>query len=88
MIDFNHLAQCIKVHENSIHFPYGCEHRVNGKLEGYPEQIAMRKCIELCSRTYTKWINSGAKGDYFKYLNNVYAKDPFWYKDIENKYNH
>jgi len=83
-MDFNKLADVIKVHENSIKFPYGCEHRVNGVLQGYPEPIARAKCIALCQKVFRNW---NGQGDYFQVLNKSYAKDLTWWKDVENKYN-
>lgn len=82
-IDFEHLADCIKVHENSVKYPYGCEHRVNGVLQGYPETIARAKCISLCKREYLKW---DGQGDYFQFLNKVYAADSHWWVDVEKLY--
>ena len=84
VINFNLLADVIKVHENSVKFPYGCEHRVNGHLVGYPEPIARAKCIALCKSVYAHW---NGQGDYFKQLNKIYAADTNWWRDVETKYN-
>jgi len=83
-IDFEHLADCIKVHENSLKYPYGCEYRVNGVIHGWPDAIARQKCIALCKKEYAKWDGSG---DYFQFLNKVYAKDSRWFLDVEKLYN-
>ena len=83
-IDFECLANAIDRHENSRKFRYGCEYRGNdGKLHGYPESVARRKCIALCKEVYAKW---GGKGNYFQLLNKTYAQDVYWYKDVEDKY--
>ena len=84
VINFNLLADVIKIHENSVKYPYGVEHRVAGHLAGYPEPIARQKCIALCQRVYAKW---DGRGDYFQFLNRVYAADPNWWRDVESKYN-
>ena len=85
-MDFEHLADVIKVHENSRKFPYGCEHRVNGRLAGYPEAVARQKCINLCQRIWQRWQAAGAPGDYFQELNHTYAADPKWWRSVEKKY--
>lgn len=83
--DYNQLANAIYKHENSIKFPYGCEHRVNGKLVGYPEPTARAICISICRKAFARW---DGKGDYFQSLNKIYAADTnFWWRDVENKYN-
>jgi len=82
--DYDKLADAIKQHENSIKFPYGCEHQVNGKLAGYPEPVARAKCVALCQKVYSHW---DGKGDYFQSLNKIYAKDSRWYLDVEKLYN-
>lgn len=85
-IQFGVLADCIKRHENSVKFPYGCEHRVAGKLQGWPEPEARGICIRICQRTFDKWKAGGMRGDYFTALNKVYAADLKWYCDVETKY--
>lgn len=84
--DFERLADVIKIHENSRKFPYGCEHRVQGRLAGYPEPVARQKCLTLCRRVYGRWQAAGAPGDYFQFLNHTYAADPNWWRDVEQKY--
>lgn len=83
--NYERLANCIYIHEGGLktRFPYGCEHRVNGKLEGFPEPIARARCIALCKKVFAAW---NGKGDYFQVLNKTYALDPIWYKDVEKKY--
>jgi hypothetical protein len=83
-IDFEKLADAIKQHENSIKFPYGAEHRINGKLVGYPEPKARAICISICRKAFRNW---NGKGDYFQCLNKIYAADCRWHIDVENKYN-
>ena len=83
--DYDKLANAIYAHENSTKFPYGCEHRVNGKLQGYPEAQARQICIRLCKKTFADW---NGQGDYFQRLNKIYAADTnFWWRDVETKYN-
>jgi hypothetical protein len=82
--DYDKLANAIFNHENSIKFPYGCEHRVNGKLVGYPEPAARAICIKLCRNAYSHW---DGKGDYFQSLNKIYAQDSRWFLSVEKIYN-
>ena len=82
--DYSQLANAIYKHENSIKFPYGCEHRVNGKLVGYPEPVARAICINLCRNAYSNW---DGKGDYFQSLNKIYAQDSRWFLSVEKLYN-
>jgi len=84
IINYERLADAIRIHENSRKFEYGCEHRVSGKLIGYPESTARAICIKLCRNTYSHW---DGKGDYFQSLNKIYAADTNWWRDVENKYN-
>lgn len=82
--DYDKLANAIFKHENSIKFPYGAEHRVNGKLVGYSPSVARSICKKLCQKAYKNW---DGKGDYFQALNKIYAADTNWWRDVENKYN-
>ena len=81
--NYDKLADAIFKHENSIKFPYGAEHRVDGKLVGYAEPKARAICISLCRKAFEHW---DGKGDYFQSLNKVYAKDGRWYLDVERIY--
>ena len=83
-INFERLADVIKIHENSIKFPYGCHRKINGKFVGYPEPIARQKCINLCKKVYS---NLDGTGNYFQRLNKIYAEDKQWWKSVEKKYN-
>ena len=82
-INFDRLADAILVHENSIRFPYGCEHRVHGVLCGYAPSVARIHCLALCRRVYTRWDGSG---DFFLVLNRSYALDKNWWRDVEKIY--
>lgn len=83
VIDFEILANAIKIHENSKHYPYGVEHRNHGQLVGYPEAIARRICIAMCQKEFEAW---NGHGDFFKALNKVYAQDYRWYLGVEKLY--
>ena len=80
------LADCIKKHENSAKYPYGCHHMVSGHLKGWPEPEARGICIRLCQKVYAKWQAEGSRGDFFDSLNKVYAQDQKWHLDVEKKY--
>lgn len=84
IIDFEQAATAIYRHENSTKFPYGAEHRVNGRLQGYPPAQARQICIRLCRKAYENW---DGRGNYFQALNKIYAADSRWYRSVEKIYN-
>ena len=83
-IDFEKLANAIKIHENSIKFQYGAEHRINGKLVGYSGPRARAICISICRKAFARW---DGRGDYFQSLNKIYAQDSRWFLSVEKLYN-
>lgn len=83
-IDYEKLADAIRIHENSKHFPYGIEVHVSGKLSGLEPAKARQVCIGICRRSYQSW---NGQGDFFQTLNQVYAKDKLWHLDVEKIYN-
>ena len=85
--DWPALADAIRVHENSVHFPYGAERRINGRPVGFPEPAARRICLRICTETYAQWVTAGRKGDYFVALNGHYAADTNWWRDTKRIYN-
>ena len=84
--DWPALADAIRVHENSVHFPYGAERRINGRPVGFPEPAARRICLRICTETYAQWVAGGRKGDYFVALNGHYAADTNWCRDVKRIY--
>jgi len=84
--DWPVLCEAIRVHEHSVRFPYGCEHRVHGRLVGFPAPVARERCLALCERAWSSWTAGGRRGPYLAALNRVYAADTNWWVDVQKIY--
>lgn len=70
----NSLADCIKVHENSIKYPYGIKSiKITGITQKEREAKARSICVKTIQNNIQRWTLAGKTNSFVDFLANRYT---------------